>query len=93
MGTLGGIGLSMRRQAVRYKGVVSDLRTTNFGLPQGGILSCLLYIIYANDIVKCCPELNFVMYADDTNIYTYGRNIDEICNRLNAGLFRINDWL
>ena len=33
------------------------------------------------------------MYADDTNIYTYGRNIDEICNRLNAGLFRINEWL
>ena len=85
--------LSMRRQAVRYKGVVSDLRTTKFGLPQGGILSCLLYIIYANDIVKYCPELNFVMYADDTNIYTCGRKIDEICNRLNAGLFRINEWL
>ena len=33
------------------------------------------------------------MYADDTNIYTYGRNIDEICNRLKAGLFRINEWL
>ena len=27
------------------------------------------------------------------NIYTYGRNIDEICNRLNARLFRINEWL
>ena len=33
------------------------------------------------------------MYADDTNIYSYGINIDEICNRLNAGLLRINEWL
>lgn len=60
--------LEDRKQYVQFNNTTSDLKTTNIGIPQGSILGPLLFIIYVNDIVTHFPELNVILYADDTAI-------------------------
>ena len=40
-----------------------------FGVPQGSVLGPLLFLIYVNDIINCSPYGEFILYADDTNIF------------------------
>ena len=52
------------------------------GVPQGGILSPLLYTLFINDFESNVPY-SHVVYADDTTIVSEVNNFHEIQNRLN----------
>ena len=34
-----------------------------------------------------------VLFADDTSMFITGHNVNEMCNQLNADLFRVQEWL
>ena len=34
-----------------------------------------------------------ILFADDTNMFITGHNVSEMCNQLNADLFRVQEWL
>ena len=61
--------LSLLAQHVRYKGVFSSKLYCNVGVPQGGIIDAILFIIYINDLVQCSNDVKFILYADDSNIF------------------------
>ena len=85
--------LSDRMQYLRYNGALSDEAVCNYGVPQGGILFTILFIIYVNDIVRCVDDgVEVVMYADDTTEYASGSSVDECTTKIKGALSNISDW-
>ena len=58
--------LTNRAQYVKAGNCQSSTICTNRGLPQGCVLSPLLYILYTNDCVSQTPECSLIKFAYDT---------------------------
>ena len=61
--------LSGRKQYVSVLGENYDLREVEYGVPQGSCLGPLLFLIYINDLCNTCKNGEFILFADDTNIF------------------------
>ena len=48
------------------------------GVPQGSVLSQILFTLYINDICRVSEILKFVLFADDTNIFCSGENLQQL---------------
>ena len=86
--------LANRSQYVEHNGIKSDYSPISTGVPQGSILGPILFIIYLNDIPLCSKIFKFIIYADDTTLFSNlgefkKENRDEM---LNAELSKINMW-
>ena len=62
-------------------------------MPQGSIVGPILYIIFMNDIIKCCNILKFSIYADDTCVWTKGKNVRDNARTMNDELRNVNKWI
>ena len=60
--------LSNRQQCVEINNIKSPFINLSTGVPQGSILSPLLFIIYINDFPKASNIFKFVIYADDATL-------------------------
>lgn len=58
--------LKDRTQYVEVNKCKSKPYKTNISVPQGGVLSAILFILFTNDIIIASRELKFSIYADDT---------------------------
>jgi hypothetical protein len=64
------------------------------GLPQGSILSPLLYNIYTYDLESVLSEnCNILQYADDLLLYTSGNPIKKLCTSLNLSFNLLGLWM
>jgi len=57
--------LNARKQKVRYENFESNLKEVTSGVPQGSILSPLLFNIYIDDL-QIDSDIKIIKYADDT---------------------------
>ena len=64
-----------RKHLVIWNKQSSSVNTLNIDVPQGSILGPLLFLIYINDIVNTSDRLSFVLFADDTTVYSTGKNL------------------
>ena len=62
--------LTNRNQYVIADDHSSGMRLITCGVPQGSVLGPVLFLIYINDICNVSNLLKFVLFADDTNIYS-----------------------
>lgn len=88
------IGLySERKIFLKTKNLSLGPRLVWHGLPQGSVLSPLLFNIYTLDIHDLSTELSIVQYADDFVLYIEGKGYQICINQL-SGLFRkVEKWL
>ena len=83
-----------RKQYVTYNNSAkSKSQTIKCGVPQGSILGPLLFLIYINDLSTVSEACLPILFADDTNIFITGKNIDVMCQQLNDDLEKIQEWL
>ena len=62
------------------------------GVPQGSILGPKLFIMHINDICNVSNILKFVLFADDTNIFCSGKDINQLSKLLCIELDKLNIW-
>ena len=76
--------LSSRMQYVTYNSIKSEREIMKCGLPQGSILGPLIFLIYKNDLATVSRNSLPILFADDTNIFSTGKNLSELRESLNT---------
>ena len=85
--------LTNRKQYVLYNNVKSDYETVLCVVPQGSIIGPLLFLLYINDLANVSHKLFLLLFADDSNIFISGHEINEIIDIMNFELNKIVTWL
>lgn len=84
--------LHNRTQYVSYHNYLSCHQPITCGVPQGSVLGPLLFTLYINDIEHACPELNFILFADDTNLMYSNKDIWTLKRIVNNQLASLANW-
>jgi len=85
--------LSNRKQYVYYQNCISQYREIRYGVPQGSVLGPVLFLLYINDIARSSCKLNFLLFADDTNVYMASKNLPELVSTMNNELIHLSNWI
>ena len=85
--------ISTRKQYTTFDNEKSDHEVVVYGVPQGSVLGPLLFLLYINDIVNCSTDGEFVLYADDTNIFVVGPSKAEVFRKANAVIKRVQSYM
>ena len=87
--------LTERSQYVSFCKTSSDPLAIKYGVPQGSILGPLLFLLYINDITNCYKgdDSEFVLYADDTNIFVIGPSHESTFLKANQILEQVSKFM
>nr|XP_049700546.1 uncharacterized protein LOC126055428 [Helicoverpa armigera] len=86
--------LMSRFLMLRVQGEVFEVRQTWKGLPQGSVLSPLLYNLYTADIGSCLnSDCQLLQYADDLVLYVINPSIADAASSLCLSLDSLHTWL
>ena len=81
-----------RKTYVEFRGHRSSCRKLKQGVPQGGVLSPLLFNLYMRDMPSPPEGIELTTYADDGTTLKSGTDIDSICKDLNEYLSILCNW-
>jgi ribonuclease HI len=85
--------LTNRQARVRLNGVVSDVRAFPQGLPQGSVLSPLLFLFIINSLKARLPDsLHVSLYADDVALLASDVDKTEAASRVQEGVQQVWGW-
>ncbi|KAH0814286.1 hypothetical protein GEV33_008505 [Tenebrio molitor] len=85
--------LSNRSCRVKVHNNLSNLIELKAGVPQGSVLSPLLYIVFCSDFpISGTFRTKTRMFADDTAIWTSHRSAEKATSIIQEELHRIKRW-
>ena len=84
--------LCNRQQRISINGSFSDWTEVITGVPQGSILSPLLFNIFLNDIFMFISKCRLCNYADENTLYFTGRNLNRIRRNLEMEFMILRQW-
>lgn len=86
--------IKQRTVFIKYKGSLTGPRETQLGLPQGSVLSPLLFNLYTYDLCKIFkPNIKVLQFADDIIIYCSEKTFMDTRFELNIALKEFNEWI
>ena len=85
--------LSERTQFCTYDNVKSSTKQINCGVPQGSILGPLLFLTYINDLHSATTHSDIILFADDSNMFSQAKSINQIQDNLNTEIPKLVTWL
>ena len=71
-------------QFVQYNDHYSNMRAIACGVPQGSIIGPLLLLICINDICNVSKVLEFILCADDTNMFYFHKSLEGLVHCVNT---------
>ena len=86
--------LADRRARVIWDGTHSNETKMREGLPQGGVLSPILWLCYSNDLAPILRqhEVDVGMYADDVVIYASDRDVSAAQGKVQRAVSELDKW-
>ena len=81
-----------RQTFVLFRNSKSKYRKVKQGVPQGGVLSPVLFNLYMSTMPSPPGKIKLVTYADDSNILNSGPHIKPIVNEINIYLATLDSW-
>ena len=85
--------LKTRKARVTTQGHKSREAKLKHGVPQGGVLSPTLFLLYVNDIKETmCRGVKMSMYADDLALISSDQNLVKAQHRMQITLDNIKEW-
>ena len=70
---------------------LSSTTALHAGVPQGAVLSPLLFSLYMNDVVHC-TDADVNLFADDTSVYVTDKSPSGLQARLQAVVHQLASW-
>ncbi|GBM74328.1 putative RNA-directed DNA polymerase from transposon BS [Araneus ventricosus] len=85
--------LKTRSFRVRIGNTLSDVFYQEEGVPQGSVLSVILFIIKINEVIKQLPTgVNGSLFVDDLEIHCSGEDMGFIERKLQEAVNKISEW-
>ena len=78
--------LKKKKQFVSIENNISSVKEILTGVPQGSILSPLLFLIYINDLPKSIRFSKTYHFADDTSILQSNPSLERLSKQVNKDL-------
>ena len=84
--------LRNRQQYVEFNGVSSESCKIKCGVTQGSILGPLLFLLFINDLCNVSKVVDFIIFADDTNIFFSHKDFNLCPGILNSEMLKLTQW-
>ena len=84
--------LRNRKQYVNIDNCKSKTLQMSHGVPQGSVLGPLLFLLFINDLPKCCPNGKVRLFADDTTIFFHSNSVNDISLIGKSIMIQLTAW-
>ena len=84
--------LTDREQYTYINNTYSESIKTNIGVPQGSVLGPLLFLVYVNDIKLRINNTETRLFADDTNLFIFHKDLQILQQLATSALSELTKW-